>query len=423
MRMFETDLLPPGLLAATVSLPDGIREDVHILRVSPHTLTLRLTGFSALPTSADVHFFREDHTFTTIHAELSPLDGNADEADFAVAENPAYAAEVRRLEKCYAGYVERRQSDPDALCFADARTLSDRAREILDAPDLPETFDDALNALSERFFGSVPKTIFLHPVYFALNTPDAVERFAENPEYPTERLRSLFPASYRTVVKASGVTLGSRICQKLLPSADTLARAVRRAADAGLAVSLVLPPMKTGEETFFADYLSALPPEIHEIEVNDWGLQQLCAERFPNRFSLTMGYFLNRRWIDPRAGLFLPEALYLPPGGLSDDTEAARFLRSLGFGRAVYPGSLPEPRTSIIPFPLEPIADDRESAVFLTGLLPVSSGRECSICAKDCRTDVRLYDPRIGLIGCGNTIHALTEWRSRPHGRVAIEWL
>lgn len=91
---------------------------------------------------------------------------------------------------------------------------------------------------------------------------------------------------------------GSEFCEHLLPTARTLQSALRRAASAGLRL-VMLTPVASPDVLRRLETLLPLLPEGTEVVVNDWGVGQLIAERFP-ACRTTAGRILCRMVKDPR---------------------------------------------------------------------------------------------------------------------------
>lgn len=91
---------------------------------------------------------------------------------------------------------------------------------------------------------------------------------------------------------------GSEFCEHLLPSARTLRQALARAASRGLRFAL-LTPIASPDVLARLESLLSLLPGGAEVIVNDWGVAQLVAARFP-MLTPVAGRVMCRMVKDPR---------------------------------------------------------------------------------------------------------------------------
>ncbi len=89
---------------------------------------------------------------------------------------------------------------------------------------------------------------------------------------------------------------GSMICPHLVPDADILLRAFRKALSENLHPVLTLPPVTPGNFDRITDIIGHLLgnlPSRQEISINDWGLLGYIQENFPDA-EIELGPLLNR---------------------------------------------------------------------------------------------------------------------------------
>lgn len=103
--------------------------------------------------------------------------------------------------------------------------------------------------------------------------------------------------------------IGSEFCEHLLPSANTLRRALQRAEDHQLQ-PVLLTPVASPQVLEMLPTLLRLLPEDSEVIVNDWGVGRLLARQFPS-LRRAAGRILCRMIKDPR----LPNAEWSPQCG------------------------------------------------------------------------------------------------------------
>ncbi|MCM2266905.1 MAG: hypothetical protein NDI60_03925 [Elusimicrobiales bacterium] len=108
------------------------------------------------------------------------------------------------------------------------------------------------------------------------------------------------PSPDPAALKAAGavrVCLGHEFCERLLPEAGGLTQALRAAAAAGTAVTLLTPPLSPGGIRAAAALLreaASTAPRGFEVVFNDWGTARLLAE-FP-AVPATLGRLLSSRY-------------------------------------------------------------------------------------------------------------------------------
>lgn len=129
-----------------------------------------------------------------------------------------------------------------------------------------------------------------------------VQRLGERSSAHWSALLGLDRPSCARLIGDGGVTrlrFGNEFCERLLPSRALVRRALRCAAQAGLAFGLVLP-MLSDRGVERTDHLLGEMPDGTEITVNDWDLMRRIGQRFP-KLRPTAGRLLSKMLKAPSA--------------------------------------------------------------------------------------------------------------------------
>ena len=404
--------VPSGLIACTLG---GV--EMHILRISPRSLELRTDG--ELPAGAPLVLFfyhPERGLYTRLEVEYA-LSGPLRREEFGASarlciSDPQYAAAVRRALSDLANYVTWSCEGGMERC----------TQELTDCPDL--TDDNCCTSLAEQYdewFGDgVP--IAAEPqgreLAVTLGDPDQWEVFLHRDDaslwtvYADSRgvPRSLFPGE-----EPRRLYIGSATCPELFPDGARLAELLDAAACDGLAVTLLLPPLKAGSVHRMDALMALLAARNRAVElaVNDWGLLERAANR-PDCAELVLGPLLNKLRQDPRMvwkpgyeaqrNLFMENSL--------NDPLFREFLEGLGVHRYEYEACgrevrVPEGRHSLhLPF------CHTNVSAWCTLKARCEAGKRGAQgpvdgCPGFCRENAFLYPRALHLIGRGNTLRML----------------
>ena len=401
--------VPSGLIACTL----GGRE-MHILRISPRSLELRTDG--ELPACAPLVLFfyhPERGLYTRMEVEYA-LSGPLRREEFGASarlsiSDPRYAAAVRRSLADLADYVRWRCEGGIERC----------TQEMTDCPDL--TDDNCCASLAEQYdewFGDgapIAAAPQGRELALTLGDPDQWEAFLHRGDASlwtvyTDRRgvpRSLFPGE-----EPQRLYIGSASCSELFPELAYLSKLLDKAARDGLAVTLLLPPLRTGSVHRVDALMELLAARNQAVElaVNDWGMLERAAKR-PDCAELVLGPLLNKLRRDPRMvwkpgyeahrDLFAENSL--------NDPAFRDFLGSLGVHRFEYEACgreirIPEGRHSLhLPF------CHTNASAWCTLKARCETGNRGAQgpvegCPGFCRDNAFLYPRPLRLIGRGNAL-------------------
>ena len=405
--------VPSGLIACTL----GGRE-MHILRISPRHLWLRVDGELPMDAPLALSFYHPERgLYTRLEVEYAPSGPMRREAPGASVRlsisDPRYAAAVRRSLADLANYVRWRCEGGMERC----------TMELTDAPDFSEA--DCCASLAEQYaewFGD-GAPIAADPqgreLALTLGDPDQWDAYLHRRDASLWTVyadghsvpRSLFPRE-----EPRRLYIGSATCPELLPDMDSLSKLLDAAAGDGLAVTLLLPPLRA-DSVHQMDALMALlsaRDQAVELAVNDWGLLERAANR-PDCAELVLGPLLNKLRQDPRMawkpGYEAHRAL-LEENGLNDPL-FREFLGELGVRRFEYEACrreirIPEGKHSLhLPF------CHTNVSAWCTLKARCEAGRRGAQgpvdgCPRFCRENAFLYPRELHLIGRGNALRMLS---------------
>lgn len=401
--------VPSGLIACTL----GGRE-MHILRISPRSLELRTDGELYAGAPLVLFFYHPERgLYTRLEVEYA-LSGPLRRKEFGASarlciSDPQYAAAVRRSLADLADYVRWRCEGGMERC----------TQELTDCPDL--TDDNCCASPAEQYdewFGD-GAPIAADPqgreLAVTLGDPDQWEAFLHRGDTPLWTVyadsrgvpRSLFPGK-----EPQRLYIGSATCSELFPELAYLSKLLDKAARDGLAVTLLLPPLRTGSVHRVDALMELLAARNQAVElaVNDWGMLERAKNR-PECAELTLGPLLNKLRRDPRMvwkpgyeahrDLFAENSL--------NDPVFREFLGKLGVRRFEYEACgrelrIPEGRHSLhLPFCHTNVsAWCTLKARCETG----NRGAQGSVdgCPCFCRENAFLYSRELKLIGRGNAL-------------------
>ena len=401
--------VPSGMIACTL----GGRE-MHILRISPRSLELRTDG--ELPAGAPLvlsFYHPERGLYTRLEVEYA-LSGPLRRKEFGASvrlciSDPQYAAAVRRSLADLADYVRWRCEGGMERC----------TQELTDCPDL--TDDNCCASLAEQYdeWFSDGAPIAAAPqgreLALTLGDPDQWEAFLHRGDaslwtvYADSRgvPRSLFPGE-----EPQRLYIGSASCSELFPELAYLSKLLDKAARDGLAVTLLLPPLRTGSVHRVDALMELLAARNQAVElaVNDWGMLERAAKR-PDCAEILLGPLLNKLRQDPRMvwkpgyeahrDLFAENSL--------NDPAFRDFLGELGVYRFEYEACgreirIPEGRHSLhLPF------CHTNASAWCTLKARCETGNRGAQgpvegCPGFCRDNAFLYPRPLRLIGRGNAL-------------------
>ena len=405
--------VPSGLIACTLG---GV--EMHILRISPRSLWLRVDG--ELPDGAPlaVLFYRPERgLYTRIEVEYA-LSGPLRHENYGASvrlsiSDPRYAAAVRRAFADLANYVRWRCEGGMERC-----TLELTDCPVWDDDDFcasledqyAEWFGDGAPIVSDPQGRELALTLsdpalwaaFLHRGDASLWTIYA--KFHGVP-------RSLFPQQ-----EPRRLYIGSASCSELFPDLNRLSELLDAAARDDLSVTLLLPPLRAGK-TVQADALLELLARRNrpvELAVNDWGMLERAAKR-SDCAELVLGPLLNKLRQDPRmvwkSGYGSHRELFMENS--LNDPAFRDFLGSLGIHRYEYEACgreirIPEGRHSLhLPF------CHTNVSAWCTLKARCETGKRSAQgpvdgCPGFCRENAFLYPRSLKLIGRGNALRMLT---------------
>ena len=404
--------VPSGLIACTLG-----GAEMHILRISPRSLWLRTAG--ELPAGAPLMlFFYHPERGLYTHLELEyALSGPLRHENFGASvrlsiSDPRYAAAVRRSLADLANYVTWRCEGGMERC----------TQELTDCPACDG--DDFCTSLAEQFgewFGD-GAPIVPDPqgreLALTLGDPDLWTAFLHRDDASLWTVyakchgipRSLFPQE-----EPRRLYIGSACCPELFPDLKCLSELLDAAACDGLAVTLLLPPLRAdnGARADALMELLAAREQPVELAVNDWGMLERSAHR-PDCAELTLGPLLNRLRQDPRMvwkpGYAQHRALFMENS--LNDPAFRDFLGKLGVRRFEYETcgreiSIPEGSHSLhLPF------CHTNVSAWCTLKARCETGKRGAQgpvdgCPRWCRENAFLYPRELRLIGRGNALRML----------------
>ena len=219
--------------------------------------------------------------------------------------------------------------------------------------------------------------------------------------------RSLFPEE-----EPRRLYIGSASCSELFPELAYLSKLLDKAARDGLAVTLLLPPLRTGSAHRMDALMELLAARNQAVElaVNDWGMLERAKNR-PDCAEILLGPLLNKLRQDPRMvwktgyeahrDLFAENSL--------NDPAFRDFLGELGVYRFEYEACgreirIPEGRHSLhLPF------CHTNVSAWCTLKARCETGKRGAQgpvegCPGFCRENAFLYPRPLRLIGCGNAL-------------------
>lgn len=401
--------VPSGLIACTLG-----GAEMHILRISPRSLWLRVDGY--LPDGAPLvmlFYHPQQGLYTRLEVEYA-MSGPVRHENYGASvrlsiSDPRYAAAVRRALADLADYVTWRCEGGMERC----------TQELTDCPE----FNDdnccaSLAAQYDEWFGD-GAPIAADPqgceLALTLGDPDQWDAFlhrgdaslwtvyADNRGIP----RSLFPRE-----EPRRLYVGSATCPELFPDLKCLSELLDAAACDGLAVTLLLPPLRAGfaKQTDALMELLATRNQPIELAVNDWGMLERAAKR-PDCAELVLGPLLNKLRQDPRMvwkpGYEAHHALFAENS--LNDPLFREFLEGLGVHRCEYEACgreirVPEGKHSLhLPFCHTNVsAWCTLKARCETG----NRGAQGPVegCPGFCRENAFLYPRELKLIGRGNAL-------------------
>ena len=401
--------VPSGLVACTL----GGRE-MHILCISPRSLELRTDG--ELPAGAPLvlsFYHPERGLYTRLEVEYA-LSGPLRRKEFGASvrlciSDPQYAAAVRRSLADLADYVRWRCEGGMERC----------TQELTDCPDL--TDDNCCTSLAEQYDEWFGDGVPIAPgpqgreLALTLGDPDQWDAFLHRGDaslwtvYADSRgvPRSLFPGE-----EPRRLYIGSATCSELFPELACLSELLDKAARDDLAVTLLLPPLRTGSVHRVDALMELLAAHNRPVElaVNDWGMLERAKNR-PDCAELVLGPLLNKLRRDPRMvwkpgyeahrDLFAENSLNDPP--------FREFLGELGVRRFEYEACgrdvrVPEGNHSLhLPF------CHTNVSAWCTLKARCETGKRGAQgpvegCPGFCRENAFLYPRELKLIGHGNAL-------------------
>ena len=404
--------VPSGLIACTLG-----GAEMHILRISPRSLWLRTDGEFPDGAPLVLSFYHPDRgLYVRLEVEYT-LSGPLRHENYGASvrlsiSDPSYAAAVRRSLADLANYVSWRCEGGLERC----------AQELTDCPICDgEDFCASLEDQYAEWFGNGAPIVpdpqgrelalilgdpGLWDAFLRRGHASLWELYANNCVVP----RSLFPRD-----EPRRLYIGSASCPELFPDMDCLSDLLDAAASDGLAVTLLLPPLRAGNAGR-ADALMELLAKCNhpvELSVNDWGMLERAASR-PDCAELTLGPLLNKLRQDPRMiwkigyeahrDLFAENSL--------NDPAFRDFLRDLGVRRFEYEACgreirIPEGKHSLhLPF------CHTNVSAWCTLKARCETGRRGAQgpvegCPHFCRKNAFLYPRPLHLIGRGNALRML----------------
>ena len=405
--------VPSGLIACTLG-----GAEMHILRISPRSLWLRTDG--ELPADAPLMLFfyhPERGLYTRMEVEYArsgPLcrEDCGTSARLSVSD-PRYAAAVRRSLTDLANYVTWRCEGGMERC----------TQELTDCPvcDDGDVCASPAEQYTEWFGDGAP--IAADPqgreLALTLGDPDLWAAFLQRDDASLWALyarshgvpRSLFPRE-----EPRRLYIGSASCPNLFPDMDRLSELLDAAGRDGLAVTLLLPPLRADNASRADALLELLSRRNRPVElaVNDWGMLERATKR-SDCAELVLGPLLNKLRQDPRMrwkpGYEAKRELFMENS--LNDPAFRDFLGSLGIHRYEYEACgrevrIPEGRHSLhLPF------CHTNVSAWCTLKARCETGRRGAQgpvdgCPGFCRENAFLYPQPLKLIGRGNALRMLT---------------
>lgn len=318
--------LPSGLVTCYLN-----GEECAVLRLSPTGAVLRLAEEPEPVRDLRFSFYRHktrDYADVTLK-EYQVLDLAEKPFRWELAlsiSDPAYGTQTEELFRDYGEFVRLRL---EGGLSAHWLGYPERADE--------ECYD-CFQSQKREWFSTLPKGGEWHPnCEIALNL--------DNPEKYRGFLSAPFPDFFHALLVENGleqhplgsvlptrIYLGNSWCSHLLP--EDWEPMLDKAAEEGLALTIVLPPMAERDVENMEELLSQLERWSEknqtplEVVVNDFGLAAMAEEK--SHLTPVLGLLLNKTRKDPRLD-------YLPPfdrGNYLDAPQVQRILKEkLGISR------------------------------------------------------------------------------------------
>ena len=405
--------VPSGLIACTLG-----GAEMHILRISPRSLWLRVDG--ELPDGAPLavlFYHPQKGLYTRLEVEYA-LSGPLRHENYGASvrlsiSDPRYAAAVRRALADLANYVSWRCEGGMERC-----TLELTDCPVWDDDDFCASLEDQY---AEWFGDGAP--IVPDPqgreLALTLGDPALWAAFLHRGDASLWTIyakchgvpRSLFPQQ-----EPRRLYIGSATCPELFPDTDRLSELLDAAARDDLSVTLLLPPLRADTASRADALLELLARRNRPVElaVNDWGMLERTAKR-SDCAKLVLGPLLNKLRQDPRMvwkpgygshrELFMENSL--------NDPAFRDFLGSLGVHRFEYEACgreirIPEGRHSLhLPF------CHTNVSAWCTLKARCETGKRSAQgpvdgCPGFCGENAFLYPRPLKLIGRGNALRMLT---------------
>lgn len=404
--------VPSGLIGCTLG-----GTEAHIARISPRALWLRVAAPLAGDAPLILAFYHpEQGAYTRMEiqydrAEPVQCDDRSALVRLSISDG-GYAAAVRRALADYARYVECMDAGGAALC----------GQMLTGYPaDGDEDFHADLQSQWSAWFGdgaSLVSDTQSRETALLLGDPELCAAFLRRGEASVWE----FYAHHRGVPRSilpeeppQRLYIGSASCTQLLPDAATLDALLDAAERADLAVTLLLPPLRTGDGASLEALLRHLESrrEPMELSVNDWGALELL-QGHRDALEPVLGPLLNKLRRDPRmqwkAGSAVHNALLAQSN--FNDPHFLTFLRGFGIRRLEYECcdraiDVPEGHHSLhLPF-----YHTNTSAWCTLRALCERGDRgmqgPAAHCPHWCARNAQLYPKQLNLIGRGNALLAL----------------
>ena len=403
--------LPSGLVTCYLN-----GEECAIARLSPRGAVLRLAEEPESVRHLSFSFYRHQ---TRDYAEVGVKEYRILpmvkkpfwwELPLSISD-PAYGAQTAALFRDYGEFVRLRLEGG-----LSARWLG-----------YPEEGDeecyDCFQTQKREWFSKLPQGGAWHShceIALSLDNPEKYRGFLSAP----------FPAFFHALLAENGlgehplgrrlparIYLGNGWCPHLLP--EDWEPLLDKAAEEGLALTVVLPPLSEGDVENMEKLLSRLEGWSEknqtplEVVVNDFGLAALVGENA--HLTPVLGILLNKTRKDPRLD-------YLPPFDRGNDLDAPQVQRilkeTLGISR--YECDTPGGPGHSLHFPWY----QTNTGAFCPLAAACAGGgrgaqRETAACPRHCSEAVFTYPRHLGMVGRYNSLFALDTGLLEEEGRLS----